>query len=200
MELERHRACEADRRSKRNEVPQQAGVGAERRERNGVERHESIFFEDTMLARVITLRFSAMLDGFDDAPLRDFLKDKDVHALRDHFFVRHDTPYLAVVVNYSPAPLPPPAVALTNPAATRNKHDESWRHLVSEADVPLFNALRDWRAARCKRDGVPPYVICTNRQLAAMVPERPQTLAALGRISRSAEIIRCKAICQIAGW
>jgi hypothetical protein len=29
-----------------------------------------------MLARVITLRFNGMLDGFDDAPLRDFIKDK----------------------------------------------------------------------------------------------------------------------------
>jgi len=108
-----------------------------------------------MQARVITLRFSSMLEGFDDAPLRDFIKDKEVHALRDHFFVRNDVPYLAVMVSYSLAPLsqPSPGAAAGKPLA--GKGDESWRHLIDEAEVPLFNTLRDWRSARCKRDGVP---------------------------------------------
>jgi superfamily II DNA helicase RecQ len=46
----------------------------------------------------------------------------------------------------------------------------------------LFNTLRDWRAERCKKDGVPPYVICTNQQLAAVVAQRPQSLTGLMRI------------------
>jgi len=45
-----------------------------------------------MLTRVITLRFNGVLDGFDDAPLRDFIKDKEVISIRDHFFVRNDQP------------------------------------------------------------------------------------------------------------
>jgi ATP-dependent DNA helicase RecQ len=135
-----------------------------------------------MLARVITLRFSSLLEGFDDAPLRDFIKDKEVHALRDHFFTRNDVPYLAVMVSYSQAPIAAPAAVATGGQPARNKRDESWRHLISEDQVPLFNSLRDWRSSRCKRDGVPPYVISNNQQLAAIVRERPQSLAALGRI------------------
>jgi superfamily II DNA helicase RecQ len=50
------------------------------------------------------------------------------------------------------------------------------------AELPLFNALRDWCAERSKRDGVPPYVICTNRQCAAMVKARPQSLSKLAEI------------------
>lgn len=135
-----------------------------------------------MQARVITLRFSSMMEGFDDAALRDFIKDKEVHALRDHFFVRNDVPYLAVMVSYSLplAPKPAPVAAAGKPAT--NKGDESWRHLITEAEVPLFNTLREWRSARCKRDGVPPYVICNNRQLAAIVKSRPQSLAELGQV------------------
>jgi superfamily II DNA helicase RecQ len=52
-------------------------------------------------------------------------------------------------------------------------------------DTPLrdfCNALRDWRSERSKREGVPPYVICTNRQFAAMVKARPQSLATLAEI------------------
>jgi superfamily II DNA helicase RecQ len=41
--------------------------------------------------------------------------------------------------------------------------------------MPLFNQLREWRRERCKRDGVPPYIVCTNKQLAQMAVQRPQT-------------------------
>jgi hypothetical protein len=58
--------------------------------------------EKTMLIRIITLRFSAALDGFDDNPLTEFIKDKSVVSLKEHFFIRNETPYLAVVVIYEP--------------------------------------------------------------------------------------------------
>lgn len=53
---------------------------------------------------------------------------------------------------------------------------------MTEAELPLFNTLRNWRTERSKREGVPPYVICTNRQLAAMVKARPQSLTRLADI------------------
>jgi ATP-dependent DNA helicase RecQ len=87
--------------------------------------------------------------------------------------------YLAVIINYRPQPL---AAAPAPKAGERGKSDESWRALIAEADVPLFNALRDWRATRSRREGLPPYVIGTNRQLAAMVLARPTSLAKLGEI------------------
>jgi superfamily II DNA helicase RecQ len=135
-----------------------------------------------MLSRVITLRFSGVLDGFDDAPLCEFIKDKEVISLRDHFFVRNESPYLAVVVTYAVKLPPPKAPSSAQPSGGKGKRDESWRHLVAEADVPLFNSLRDWRSERAKREGFPPYIICDNRQLAAIIVARPQTLAQLGEI------------------
>jgi superfamily II DNA helicase RecQ len=48
--------------------------------------------------------------------------------------------------------------------------------------MPLFDTLRTWRSERAKQDGVPPYIICTNQQLAQMVATRPDTLAGLGKI------------------
>ena len=131
-----------------------------------------------MLARVVTLRFDPVLEGFDDEPLQEFLKAKEVFAIRDHFFVRNEVPYLAVLVIYG---LRPPALASSSPEKAKGRA-ASWRALVSEADLPLFNALRDWRAERAKRDGVPSYIICTNKQLAAMVDVRPGSLSKLGAI------------------
>ena len=103
-----------------------------------------------MLARVLTLRFDPALEAFDDGPLQEFLKAREVHAIREHFFVRDGAPYLAVLVTYGLRPVAAPA----EPAA--KGRDASWRSQVSEADLPLFNALRDWRAERAKRDGVRP--------------------------------------------
>jgi hypothetical protein len=46
-----------------------------------------------MLVRVMTLQFNSVLGGFDDAPLREFIKDKEVLSINEHFFVKHDMPF-----------------------------------------------------------------------------------------------------------
>ncbi|MEW6209735.1 MAG: HRDC domain-containing protein [Acidobacteriota bacterium] len=129
-----------------------------------------------MLAKIITLRFNSMLESFDDEPLREFIKDKDVHSIRDHFFIRNDMPYLAMTVTYSMPAQPLPQ--------TKNdaKKDESWRELIAEKDMPLFNTLRDWRNERAKKEGLPPYIILTNRHLASIVAARPESLTKLAEV------------------
>jgi ATP-dependent DNA helicase RecQ len=122
--------------------------------------------------------FDPVLNGFDDTPLRDFLKDKEVLSVRDHFFVKHDTPYLVVLVTYTLARPEVPPSSLTS----RLPADTSWWALVTAEELPLFNALRDWCSERSKCEGVPPYVICTNRQFAATVKARPQSLSTLAEI------------------
>jgi len=101
-----------------------------------------------------------------------------VCSINDHFFVKDDVPYLALVVCYRAVPVAP-AAKTEKPARTR---DESWRDLLTESDWPLFKTLRGWRSEQSKKDGVPPYVICNNHQLAEVVKARPATLAALGQI------------------
>ena len=132
--------------------------------------------EGSMLARVLTLRFDPALEAFDDGPLQEFLRSKEVHAISDHFFIRDGVPYLAVLVTYG---LPPATMAAPQPEKAQGG-EPAWRSQVSEADLPLFNALRDWRTERAKRDGVAPYMIC--KQLAAMVNARPGSLSRLGAI------------------
>lgn len=130
-----------------------------------------------MHVRVFTLRFDPVTERFDDSAVVGFLADKEVLAIRDHFFVRDGVPYLTLVARYRTGVAPAPAAG--RPATNR---DDSWRELLTDADWPLFDTLRAWRVERAKREGVPPYVICNNRQLAETVKARPPTLAALGRI------------------
>ena len=130
-----------------------------------------------MHAHIITLRFNAALEAFDETPLLEFVKDKHLLSIRDHFFTRHEIPYLALVLTYEQQEMGSPG------AKSRKTSDESWQKMILEADLPLFNTLRHWRAERAKKDGVPPYIICTNRQLADMVNLKPQSLAGFERVN-----------------
>jgi ATP-dependent DNA helicase RecQ len=132
-----------------------------------------------MLAKIFTLRFNPATESFDDTAVTAFLADKEVCSIRDHFFVKDDVPYLTLVVRYRPAAVAP---STPEPRRAGRQRDESWRQTLAQEDWPLFNTLRDWRAERAKADGIPPYVICNNRQLAEVVKVRPDTLAALGAI------------------
>jgi hypothetical protein len=51
-----------------------------------------------MLIRVFTLAFEPMTGRFNDDPVRDFIVDKEVASIRDHFFLKDDPPYLALVL------------------------------------------------------------------------------------------------------
>ena len=45
-----------------------------------------------MRARVVTLRFDPLLEAFDDSPLQELLKTREVFSRRDYFFVRNEVP------------------------------------------------------------------------------------------------------------
>jgi len=132
----------------------------------------------SMLIRIFTLRFNAALDAFDDTPLVDFIKDKAILSLKEYFFIKNETPYLAIIVNYEPVREEVPSLIKKG----ERRGEEAWRTLLQESDMPLFNNLRSWRAEYCKKEGIPPYVVCNNKQLAQIVTTRPQTITALMQV------------------
>ena len=134
-----------------------------------------------MLIKVITLMFDSAYGGFNDAEIREFLKDKDLISSTDQFFARNDIPYLVFVLRYFPHRKEADARPTTS-AGRQKSASEAWKENLSEHDMGLFNLLRDWRSQRCKKDGVPPYVVFTNRELAEVVKRRPQSIAELTQI------------------
>jgi superfamily II DNA helicase RecQ len=130
-----------------------------------------------MFVHVLTLRFNAALEAFDETPLQEFVKDKHLVSIKDHFFTRHEIPYLTLVLTYEQQEMGSAG------AKSRKTADESWQKMIGDADLPIFNTLRNWRAERAKKEGIPPYIICTNRQLADMVNLKPQSLAGFERVN-----------------
>lgn len=128
-----------------------------------------------MLFRVFTLTFDPASEGFDDTPVRDYLADKDVLSMSEHFFTQDGRAYLAVTVKSRAVRGPASPATEAKP----RQRDESWRKLVSKDDMALFERLREWRGERARAAGIPSYVICNNKQLAQVLQRRPATLAAL---------------------
>jgi len=126
------------------------------------------------MAKIFTLKFDSLTGAFDDGPLQEFLTHKEVLSLREHFFVKDEIPYLTIVAHYT---MPP----LTTPGGNV-KEGESWRTMLTENDISLFNTLRTWRQKKARDSGVPPYIICTNAQLAAIACRRSHSLNALSLI------------------
>jgi superfamily II DNA helicase RecQ len=125
--------------------------------------------------KLLTLRYAPGLGAIDDRPLTEFLRDKQVLAIREHFFVVHEVPHMACLVLYEPAEAAAPAPPRAAPPPSGPPAVES----LSEGDRLLYDSLRQWRLERSRKDGVPPYVILTNRELAAVVTAKPCTPNAL---------------------
>ena len=133
-----------------------------------------------MLIKVMTLPFSSAYGGFNDEELRAFLSDKELISANDYIFTKVDVPYLTMVLKYFPY-----RIEVDQPQGAKKPvggGEEEWRKMLSEEQMGLFNLLRDWRSKRCKKDGVPPYIVLNNRQLALIVKMRPQSLAELAKV------------------
>jgi superfamily II DNA helicase RecQ len=132
-----------------------------------------------MQVRVFTLGFDPVSERFDDTSVRDFLADKVIETVTDHFFIHAGRPYLTLVVRYRLAAPAASGQTASKPLGTATARETAWRDLLRQEDWPVFNRLREWRGERAKAEGIPPYVICNNRQLAEIVQRKPSTLSAL---------------------
>lgn len=140
----------------------------------------------TARVHLLTLAYDAHLAAINSGPLDSFLADKELLAFREHFFLVHGQPHLCCVVTWRPttastphAPPQPPALP-PPPSARRADHDA--RIELDERQRARFARLRGWRAQRARRDGVPAYVVFTNRELAALACRAPTTSGQLRTI------------------
>ena len=132
-----------------------------------------------MQLKVFTLPYQASLGGFNDEPLREFLADKEVLGIDCQFFVKDGLPHWTVLVQYNVCERLEAAPVKGTRAANEK---EDWRKRLDKADWGLFNRLREWRAEHAREEGVPPYLVFTNKQLTELVLARPESLAAIGSV------------------
>lgn len=147
-----------------------------------------------MRVKLLTFRYSATLGGFDDTALTEFIRDKEVIAFREHFYTVNEVPHLSCVLHYQDAVVPRAVLDAARDVPARAPRGSGSRAFerrngapdpcegLDEGERALFNHLREWRAGIAHEEGVPPYLVCTNKQLVAIVRQRPESPTALGHI------------------
>lgn len=122
-----------------------------------------------MKLKVFTLRMDPATGTFDDRELVEFQAEREVLDASEHLVTRDGEPVLAIVLRWREAS-----------RDTRSDYPrKEWRAELDEAGQKAYDALRDWRNRASRRDGLPPYLILTNREVAEVVAKRPGSLAAL---------------------
>jgi ATP-dependent DNA helicase RecQ len=122
---------------------------------------------------VFTFRFSHKADGFDDQPLQEFIADKEVIEFSEHFFMHEKTPYLTVLLAYRP---------IADDEKRKRTRRVDPRKDLDDQEKAAYDALRNWRAARARQEGIPPYMIANNKQLARMIKLKAATRSALSEV------------------
>jgi len=105
--------------------------------------------------------------------LQEFISEREVIEFRDHFFIHEKTPYLTVLISYRD-------IAPDEKRKSYQRQDP--RTQLDENEHKVYDALRAWRAARASQEGIPPYMIANNRQIARMVKLRAKSKADLSKV------------------
>jgi superfamily II DNA helicase RecQ len=113
---------------------------------------------------ILTIPFNPNQKGFDADPLNRFVINKHIKNYRAEFFAADGSPYWTVFMEYDPV-LPPATETETSG--------------LDEPQQILLERLRAWRKERAEKDGVPVYILATNRELREIVVQAPRTLEAL---------------------
>jgi superfamily II DNA helicase RecQ len=112
-----------------------------------------------------------------EAELNRLLAAGRVAGLERQFVAAGAASFWAVCVSLADGPGPLPAALK---AGAGRKLD--YREVLSEADFAVFARLRDLRKTLAEAEGVPPYAVFTNEQLAALVTGRVHSVEAMARI------------------
>lgn len=139
-----------------------------------------------MDVKIFTLKFSPVIEGFDDEALRRFISDKNVIEIRDQFFIKNHDPFWSVMVIYAPAvetdAAPRKAETYQSAGTGGDAAKKDYRDLLTDRSWPLFNRLREWRRERAMKDSVPSFVVFNNRQLAHIAVKAPESLNRLSEV------------------
>ena len=117
--------------------------------------------------KIVTIPFDRKTNGFDEEALTKFVLNKRIKSCQPEFFQDGGDNYWTVFLEYDPL------VEVTSKA-------ESER--LDDPQRILLERLKAWRKERAEKDGVPVYIVGTNKELIDIVSSTPKSLEALKNI------------------
>jgi superfamily II DNA helicase RecQ len=136
-----------------------------------------------MRIKILTLRYSQRSSEFDSDVLEQFQNDHQLISFEPKYFELHGIPHFSLVMSYE-----------SLIGSDREVPDKLHNQRVQEKKLPadeglgdedrrIFESMRQWRTAKSIAEGVPPYVILTNKQLREIIDKKPRNKTALSKIT-----------------
>jgi superfamily II DNA helicase RecQ len=117
--------------------------------------------------KIITIPFDRQKQGFDEEILNRFVINKRIISCRSEFFQDSDDTFWTVFLEYDPL------LERTGDKATLS---------LNEPQKLLCERLKAWRKETAEKNGVPVFIIATNRELVDVTRQAPVSLEALKQI------------------
>jgi superfamily II DNA helicase RecQ len=117
--------------------------------------------------KILTIPFDKRKKCFAEELLNDFVINKQVKYYRAEFFTTAEETYWTVLIEYD---------------EVLEKTPERALHGLNEPQRLLLERLKSWRKERATKDGIPVYLIATNKELMDIVRKAPASIEALKAI------------------
>ena len=119
-----------------------------------------------MAYRIITIPFDSKLNGFSDEELNSFCLNKRILDRKVEFFSRNGEAWWTLFLEYDPL----------------LAGDEKTTSRLNEPDQLLYQRLKEWRKMEAEKNGMPVFIVATNRELLELVRLKPTTLEGIKQI------------------
>ena len=120
-----------------------------------------------MSVRVFTIPFDVQREIFQDEDFTRFLLNKRVKRLQPEFFQANSKAYWTVFVEYE-------TVVVQENASDKDHLDD--------AQSLFMKRFRQWRKEKAEKEGIPVFIIATNKQLVDVIRHAPVSLESLRSI------------------
>lgn len=111
------------------------------------------------MLKIFTLKYQEQTKSINDFAMSNFLADKEIIRWESQFFENKNEYLWTLLVEYRESI---PHIEIRKNESSK---DDNYKDILAENDWPLFKVLREWWSERCKDEGIPPYIMCTNMQM-----------------------------------
>ncbi len=124
--------------------------------------------EESTMIRIFAIKFEKKKEIFDDEQINKFIMRKKIINIEKEFFTNNDNVYWTVFIEYDEI----------LPEESKGNKEEG----LNEWQNILFQILRKWRKEKADKEGIPVFLIATNKEFKSIVLEVPETLEKLKNI------------------
>ena len=133
--------------------------------------------------KIINVPFDEDTELFDDDVLRNYLLNRELLRAEPSFFVKDGKPYWSVFIETNMLRGPTrhgcPSTAKLDEKAEQNQKNKASHELLlkdlDEIGKARYKRLIHWRSSSARKEGIPPYVLFSNREGQEIARQAPKT-------------------------